>query len=72
MTHIEHGSYRDIFKYVRMFTLQGGNQYMEKSEARKALERQLQYMPTFVQHNGEMVLLSVDNYEEVTGRKLPE
>lgn len=42
------------------------------SDARKRLEKELEYMPLFVVHNGEMVRVTIENYEEVTGRKLPE
>ena len=38
---------------------------------RERLEQQLEYMPLFVQYNGQMVRVTIENYEEVTGRKLP-
>lgn len=42
------------------------------SEARQRLENELKYMPLIVMHNGKMVRVTIENYEEVTGRKLPE
>ena len=42
------------------------------SEARKKLEDELEYMPMFVFHNGQMVRVTIENYEEITGQKLPE
>ena len=47
-----------------------GNKNM--SEERKRLEQQLEYMPLFVMYNGRMVRVTIENYEEVTGRKLPK
>ena len=44
----------------------------KKSAAREQLEKTLKYMPIMVMHNGKMVLLSIENYEEITGKKLPE
>lgn len=44
----------------------------EKSAARQRLEDELKYSPIIVFHNGEMVIVTIDNYEEVTGRKLPD
>lgn len=38
---------------------------------RERLEQQLEYMPLFVQYKGQMVRVTIENYEEVTGRKLP-
>lgn len=42
------------------------------SEARKQLEKELEYSPLIVFHNGKMVRVTIENYEEVTGRKLPD
>lgn len=42
------------------------------SEERKRLEQELEYMPLFVMYNGKMVRVTIENYEEVTGRKLPK
>ena len=39
--------------------------------ARERLKRDLEYSPMFVVHNGQMVRVTIENYEEVTGRKLP-
>ena len=44
----------------------------EKSAARRQLENMLKYMPTMIEHNGQWVKLTVENYEEITGKKLPE
>ena len=44
----------------------------EKSKARQALEDELNYSPLIVFHNGQMVRVTIENYEEVTGRKLPD
>lgn len=44
----------------------------EKSLARQRLENDLKYSPMIVFHNGTMVRVTIENYEEVTGRKLPD
>lgn len=42
------------------------------SREREQLEMTLKYMPTFVMYKGKIVRVTIENYEEVTGKKLPQ
>jgi len=42
------------------------------SEERKRLEMDLKYSPLFVFYDGQMVRVTIENYEKVTGKKLPQ
>ena len=39
--------------------------------ARERLAQDLEYCPMFVIHKGDLVRVTIENYEEITGRKLP-
>lgn len=44
----------------------------KESKTLEALRKELEYVPIFVTHNGQFVRLTIENYEEVTGKKLPK
>lgn len=61
---------KSITPKPKLYLVKKGKTQMSKE--REKLEKQLEYMPLFVMYNGELVKVTIENYEKVTGRKLPE